>query len=252
MKFLRFFQPLSAGLRRTWLVLAIAVSSCALVIVLNSTAIAQRLDLPINPASPAGNASPIKPGTGAAILKQGNDAARALTSRLTKLGHFPYAQADQNTLQAVGKYGQRVEKLAPEAAVAWKAMISAARKERVVIVPISAFRNLETQTWLFRDRARRRGSEAAAARSVAPPGYSEHHTGYAIDVGDGRSPGADISQSFANTAAFRWMNKHAKEYGFELSFPPKNKQNVIYEPWHWRYVGTPNAEQIFAAARNRE
>ncbi len=174
----------------------------------------------------------------------------APATRPPKLGHFPYPEADENSLIAVGRYGQRAEKLAPEVSVVWNQMVSAARQEKVFIVPISGFRSIKTQTWLFSDRSRRRGIEAAA-RSVAPPGYSEHHTGYAIDIGDARAPGRDISPGFVNTAAFRWMARHAREYGFEISFPPKNPQRVMYEPWHWRYVGSAQGEQLFATARSQ-
>ncbi|MBW4417918.1 MAG: D-alanyl-D-alanine carboxypeptidase family protein [Myxacorys californica WJT36-NPBG1] len=167
-----------------------------------------------------------------------------------KLGHFPYPQAELNTLVAIGKYGGRVEKLAPEAAIAWQQMVSAAKANKVSIVPISGFRSIDEQAMLFRDRVRRRGLEGAA-RSVAPPGYSEHHTGYAIDVGDGRAPYLDISQAFARSSASRWMSKNAKKFGFELSFRPNNAQRVIYEPWHWRFVGSEQALRLFATARER-
>jgi zinc D-Ala-D-Ala carboxypeptidase len=172
-------------------------------------------------------------------------------TRPSKLGHFPYLEADEKTLMVVGRYGSRVEKLAPEVAEAWKTMVNAAKQESVSIVPISGFRSVKTQTWLFSDRSRRRGVEAAA-RSVAPPGYSEHHTGYAIDIGDARAPGRDITPGFANTNAFRWMAKNARKYGFEISFPPNNRQRVMYEPWHWRYIGSPAAEQLFATARSQK
>lgn len=218
----------------------LASFACGAIVALNGYATAQRIDVP-PPTTPTVVPSP-------SPLQHSIQSLR----RVTKYGHFPYRQADPKSLLVVGDYGGRIEKLSPEASAAWKSMVSAARRQGVYIVPISAFRSLETQTWLFRDRARRRGSEAAAARSVAPPGYSEHHTGYAIDVGDGRVPGADISPSFANTAAFRWMQKNAQTYGFEISFPPNNKQNVMYEPWHWRYIGTDSAKQIFAIARGED
>lgn len=169
---------------------------------------------------------------------------------LPKLGHFPYPQADLNTLVVIGSYGGRVERLAPEAAISWQQMVGAAKASKVSIVPISGFRSVEEQTLLFRARVRQRGLEGAA-RSVAPPGYSEHHTGYAIDIGDGRAPNLDISQAFARSSASRWMTKHAREFGFELSFRPNNAQRVIYEPWHWRFVGSAQALRIFSTARER-
>jgi zinc D-Ala-D-Ala carboxypeptidase len=88
------------------------------------------------------------------------------------------------------------------------------------------------------------GSAAAAAKSVAPPGYSEHHTGYAVDLADANQDFLD----FGNSPAFRWMRLHAHEFGFELSFPHNNRQGVDYEPWHWRFVGSPQAAKTFELA----
>lgn len=169
----------------------------------------------------------------------------------TKLGHFPYPQADLKTLVTIGRYNSRIEKLAPEASIAWKTMIDAARKEGIVIKPISGFRSIATQSILFQGHIRSRGSQAAAAKSVAPPGYSEHHTGYAIDLGDGRASYTDVTTAFANTKAFRWMIRNADRFGFELSFPIRNFQNIHYEPWHWRFIGSPQARELFASARNQ-
>ncbi|NDJ17300.1 M15 family metallopeptidase [Myxacorys almedinensis] len=165
-----------------------------------------------------------------------------------KLGHFPYPQADVQTLVEIGKYGRRVETLAPEAAIAWQQMVKAAAANNVSLVPISGFRSVNEQAMLFRDRVQQRGLERAA-KSVAPPGYSEHHTGYAIDIGDGRAPRTDITSAFAQTAASRWLTTHAQDFNFELSFQSNNAQQIIYEPWHWRFIGSPHALHVFASAR---
>ena len=82
----------------------------------------------------------------------------------------------------------------------------------------------------------------------APPGYSEHSTGYAVDLGDGRFPETNLSQSFQDTEAFRWLQDHAARYHFVLSFPEGNKQGVMYEPWHWRYQGNADALRLFEPA----
>lgn len=166
-----------------------------------------------------------------------------------KLNHFPYPQADPNTLITVGHYGQRIERLAPEAAIAWQKMVSAAREEKVYIIPISGFRSVAEQTQLFNARVRRWGSQIAAAKVIAPPGYSEHHTGYVMDLGDGRARNLDVTTAFARSSVYKWMQKHGKEFGFELSFPQNNFQKISYEPWHWRFVGSPAAMQLFAAGR---
>ncbi len=93
-------------------------------------------------------------------------------------------------------------------------------------------------------------NQTAVERSnvSAPPGYSEHSTGYAIDVGDGNYPDTHFEAEFEQTPAFKWMKRFANKYHFVLSFPPNNKQGVTYEPWHWRFEGTVNALRKFEAA----
>lgn len=81
------------------------------------------------------------------------------------------------------------------------------------------------------------------------PGYSEHHTGYAIDIGDGARPDTHLSEAFEDTPAFRWLEKNAARFSFELSFPRHNPQGVSYEPWHWRFVGDRHSLQTFYRAR---
>ena len=88
------------------------------------------------------------------------------------------------------------------------------------------------------------------AEVSAPPGYSEHHTGYAIDIGDGNAPTTNLETDFASTAAFRWLEQNALKYSFELSFPPDNPQGVSYEPWHWRFVGDRDSLETFYKVRN--
>jgi predicted acetyltransferase len=73
----------------------------------------------------------------------------------------------------------------------------------------------------------------------APPGYSEHHSGRAIDLTtDGVQP---LEQEFEHTNAFRWLSANAGRFGFTLSFPPSNRYGYAYEPWHW-YFEAPNTE----------
>ena len=82
-------------------------------------------------------------------------------------------------------------------------------------------------------------------RWLAPPDYSEHQTGWVLDLGDLDDPEADDNPLFERTAAFRWLQANAARYDFELSFPPGNWQGVGYEPWHWRYIGSPEARATF-------
>jgi D-alanyl-D-alanine carboxypeptidase len=83
----------------------------------------------------------------------------------------------------------------------------------------------------------------------APPGFSEHSTGYAVDLGDGSEPATNLAPSFDQTAAFAWLQAHGARYHFTLSFPRDNPQGVSYEPWHWRFEGSAEALKVFEPAQ---
>jgi D-alanyl-D-alanine carboxypeptidase len=169
------------------------------------------------------------------------------TDRL--LGHFPYKEAPTSELQPITPDGQM--KLRAAAAQKFKDMSAAASREGVVLVPISGFRAVSDQQHLFFDVKAERGQVATKRAEVsAPPGYSEHHTGYAVDIGDGNTPATNLSTDFENTAAFKWLEKNAPYYSFELSFPKGNSQGVSYEPWHWRFVGDRDSLETFYKAKN--
>ena len=128
-------------------------------------------------------------------------------------------------------------------------MAEAARQDGVHLLLRSGYRTHDHQSRLFFGGARARGiSLAERARVSAPPGFSEHHTGYAIDLDDANDP-RYLRQSFDQTRAGKWLFKNARRFCFELSFPRGNPQRVIYEPWHWRFVGTEEARRVFAPAR---
>lgn len=165
------------------------------------------------------------------------------------LGHLPYQEAPASELQPITANGQI--KLRASAAEKYKAMSAAAAREGVILVPISGFRAIADQQRLFFDVKAQRGQVTTKRAEVsAPPGYSEHHTGYAIDIGDGNTPATNLSPSFENTAAFKWLEKNAAYYSFEISFPRGNPQGVNYEPWHWRFVGDTDSLKTFYKAKN--
>jgi zinc D-Ala-D-Ala carboxypeptidase len=174
----------------------------------------------------------------------------------TKFGHFPYSEDDQNRLASVGRFVrgtyERSEFLDTEAEQAFRQMMAAASAQGISLMPISGFRNVADQSELFKKQVKRRGSEMEAARASAPPGYSEHHTGYALDIADRQHPDTDLKIIFQETEAYRWLLGNAPKYGFEQSFPFNNKQGVNFEPWHWRYFGSPRSAQVFADARQSQ
>jgi zinc D-Ala-D-Ala carboxypeptidase len=164
------------------------------------------------------------------------------------LGHFPYEEAPQSELVPITDDGSIV--LRQAAAEKFLDMMAAAKAEGIEIVPLSGFRSIEEQEGVFFDVKAERGQEATKRAEVsAPPGYSEHHTGYAVDVGDRYYPDADLRESFENTPAFEWLQANAGYYSFELSFPKGNAQNVSYEPWHWRFVGDRASLETFYQVR---
>ncbi|MGB3206393.1 MAG: M15 family metallopeptidase [Crinalium sp.] len=168
----------------------------------------------------------------------------------TLLGHFAYQAAPTSELESITPGGNF--KLRKAAAKQYQAMVAAARASGVIIVPISGFRTIAEQQHLFFDVKAQRGQLATERAEVsAPPGYSEHHTGYALDIGDGNAPATNLSQKFENTKAFKWMDKNAARFNFELSFPKGNPQGVSYEPWHWRFIGDRNSLETFYKAKTK-
>jgi D-alanyl-D-alanine carboxypeptidase len=164
------------------------------------------------------------------------------------LGHLPYAEAPAAQLQSISPDGRI--RLRKAAAVKFLQMQAAARAQSIILQPISGFRSLSEQQYLFfKVKEQRNQATTKRAEVSAPPGYSEHHTGYAIDLGDGKIPATNLSPTFEKTAAFRWLQNNANKYSFEISFPRNNVQGVSYEPWHWRYVGDRDSLETFYKAR---
>jgi D-alanyl-D-alanine carboxypeptidase len=167
----------------------------------------------------------------------------------TLLGHFAYSEAPASELQTIP--GERGYQLRKAAAKKYRQMVTAARGEGINLVTISAFRSIADQKHLFFDVKAERGQDARERAEVsAPPGYSEHHTGYALDIGDGNLPATNLNPKFEKTAAFKWLQKNAARFSFEMSFPRNNPQGVNYEPWHWRFVGDQQSLETFYKAKN--
>jgi D-alanyl-D-alanine carboxypeptidase len=164
------------------------------------------------------------------------------------LGHLPYAVAPESELTAISRDG--IIRLRTAAAESFLKMQAAAKTQGVILSPISGFRSKAEQTHLFFEVKQQRNQDTTQRAEVsAPPGYSEHHTGYAVDIGDGEVPATNLSPKFEKTKAFLWLKANAHRYSFELSFPPHNVQGVSYEPWHWRFVGDGDSLETFYKAR---
>ncbi len=136
-------------------------------------------------------------------------------------------------------------------------MCAAAAEDGVQLVVISSYRTYDYQQMLYDNeiadyKSRNPGcsekeAKIGAATVVARPATSEHNLGLAVDFNS-------VEESFENTKQFRWLQKHCTEYGFIMRYA-KSKQaetGVIYEPWHYRYVGKENAAKIAASGLSLE
>ncbi len=129
----------------------------------------------------------------------------------------------------------RPAQLEPMAAARWRAMQAAAKSDGVQLQLVSAFRSVDRQRRLLEVKLASGMALAEALRFTAYPGFSEHHTGRAVDVG---SPAcAPVTEAFAETPEFAWLARRAAEFGFALSYGRDNSHGVDYEPWHWCWRG---------------
>lgn len=131
-------------------------------------------------------------------------------------------------------------------------LVSSAKDEGIVLTVCSAYRNVAEQRELYTNKcaeylAQGYAEEAAkiyANQHIQPPGASEHHTGLAIDF---LTYGAsDLSESFAETPTYQWLVENAASYGFIERYPYGKEEitGILWEPWHFRYVGVDNAKAI--------
>jgi D-alanyl-D-alanine carboxypeptidase len=158
----------------------------------------------------------------------------------------PFEEAEESQLESVGEYraSGRIVKLLGPAAQAFREMQAAALRDGIVIVPVSGFRETERQAQLFRRAVRRHGSQRKAARWVAPPGYSHHEAGLALDLGDESAPNCDARSCFRKTAAYKWLRANAARFGFALN---PTRSSRPREPWHWRYTLAEETEKAYAS-----
>ncbi len=125
----------------------------------------------------------------------------------------------------------RMQRLAPEAARRWAAMVDAAANDGVTLLIVSGFRSYEYQAALIRRKINVGQSISQILEVNAAPGHSEHHTGLAVDIA---TPGTrPLTEEFEGSAAFRWLSENAYRFDFTMSYPRDNPWGIIYEPWHW-------------------
>ena len=150
---------------------------------------------------------------------------------------------------AVVQGNYKMDKRAVEFA---KAMIAAAKKDGINLLVCSAYRSHERQVELYEEKVNRFLKEGYSQKEAAEkagkinayPGTSEHESGLALDI---VTPAyQNLNAGFDQTEAFEWLYTHCKEYGFILRYPEEKQDitKIIYEPWHYRYVGTKYSYKI--------
>lgn len=130
----------------------------------------------------------------------------------------------------------------------YEEMYNAAKKDGIILTPYSAYRSYErqknnynhlTETYMADYHLSREDAAKKAATVILPPGTSEHNLGLCMDV-------CNVYDSFVNQKEYTWLTENAYKYGFILRYP-KGKEDVtgiVFEPWHWRYVGVEWAKKI--------
>ena len=163
------------------------------------------------------------------------------------LGHLPYAEIPKGKLVLIEP---NIE-VHIDMRDSLLNMRKEARKDGIYLVFLSGYRSINLQKEIFYSLKSFRNQEAAErARVSAPPGYSEHSTGFAIDIGDATQRETDFETEFQNTDAFKWLIKNAAKFHFKLSFP-KDNIYIDYEPWHWRYEGSIDALKVFESSNRK-
>lgn len=163
-----------------------------------------------------------------------------LITRLSALGvteaqlnacRLPEYVEARHLVQAEDDMFSRVQHMTADTLNAWQLMKKAAAQENVVLLLVSAFRSIDYQCELIKGKlaAGRPLDDILSVNAI--PGFSEHHTGRALDLS---TPNCEpLTTEFATTEAFRWLTEHAGRFGFVMSFPKNNNSGITYEPWHW-------------------
>jgi len=125
----------------------------------------------------------------------------------------------------------RMQRLTPVAAAKWQQMVEAASGDGIRLLIVSGFRSFDYQADLIRNKLDSGQAIDEILLVSAAPGYSQHHTGNAIDIA---TPGSrPLTEEFETSEAFTWLGENAKPFGFSMTYPRDNPHGIVYEPWHW-------------------
>ena len=183
----------------------------------------------------------------------------AADTRLTLVNaNLPYTVEPTPLLDIADETtGQQLE---AEAAMQYRSMAAAAQADGVSLTLVAGYQDADTrqdayEAWVQTYRDKRKSEEEAArlAATIQPAANAnEHGTGYAADILSADDP--QQNTGFAETRAYEWLTAYAAEYGFILRYPQDRQAatGIVFEPWHWRYVGVENALAIRASGLSLE
>ncbi len=150
----------------------------------------------------------------------------------TGLPHYREVPLSELVVAQLDEAGRPLVLTRP-AANALASMKAAALSDGIELLPFSGFRSYVYQRGLIAAKLSKGIAIDEILRILAAPGYSEHHTGEAVDITSQGCPPAE--EVFESTVAYSWLREHAQRFGFTESFPRGNPHSLVYEPWHWRY-----------------
>lgn len=152
---------------------------------------------------------------------------------------------EPDDLRVVNTLNTNNWKMREEAATALETMFAAASEDGITLVACSGYRSQAYQVTLYNSYVSKYGRDEADTIS-SRPGYSDHQTGLAMDIGD-HDQATVFSSAMENTPEGQWLYEHAHEYGFILRYP-KGKDDITgytFEPWHYRYIGVEDATNLY-------
>lgn len=144
---------------------------------------------------------------------------------------LPYYEEATDLIEVGQNLVGRMQKLTPSAAARWQKMVEAAANDGVRLLIVSGFRSFEYQAELIRNKLAAGQTIDEILKVNAAPGFSQHHSGAAVDIA---TPGSrPLTEEFEVSEAFAWLQNTAARYGFSMTYPRENQYGFVYEPWHW-------------------
>lgn len=207
----------------------------------------QTTDVPTPVPTPTPTPTPAPPATATWPVQLTMAEAASITVDVNKKHKLP----DTYVPAGLTSYGG--VQLRSEAATAMSNLVNAASISGLNIKMVSGYRSFASQTSVYNNYVAKDG-QAAADTYSARPGYSEHQTGLAGDVGDVNNVGCDLEICFGNTEAGKWIAANAQNFGFIIRYPQGKEADTgyQYEPWHLRYLGVSTAQAIYASGKTMD